>query len=349
MGSVKEVIGMDLGDKRSHVHVLESAGGELLEERTISTCLRGVRRFFSKRQPCLVAMEVGAHSPWVSRELEVMGHEVIVANPRQLKLISRSCRKSDRNDAMLLARLARTDVELLRPVRHRGEGVQAHLAMLRSRDGLVRARTDLINMVRGLTKSLGHRIPKCDTACFHRRASETLPTELRPAVARALAVIEELTRQIRAADKDLEHLCAKEYPETAALRQVSGVGPATSLAFVLTIDDRDRFESNRDVAAYLGLVPARSQSGASDPERRITKAGDPLLRRLLVQAAQYIMGPFGADSDLRKLGERVASKGERIAKRRAVIAVARKLAVLLLALWKTGEVYEPLRGVASVD
>ena len=157
--------------------------------------------------------------------------------------------------------------------------------------------------------------------------------------------IGELTVRIAAAGREVEALC-EAHPETAALRQVSGVGPITALTFVLTIENPGRFPQNREVGAYLGLVPRQRDSGERAPQLGIGKSGDAGLRRLLVQAAHYILGPFGPDSDLRRWGERYAGTGAGNAKKRAVVAVARRLAVLLLALWKTGEVYEPLRHAA---
>ena len=144
-------------------------------------------------------------------------------------------------------------------------------------------------------------------------------------------------------EQEIERLCEERYPETRLLRQVKGVGPITALAFVLVLEDPQRFATSRSVGAYLGLVPRQRTSGDSDPQLRITKTGDRMLRRLLVQSAQYILGPFGPDCDLRRYGERIALRGGMNAKKRAVVAVARKLSSLLFALWTSGSVYEPLR------
>jgi transposase len=288
-----------------------------------------------------------------------MGHEVIVANPRQVALIYRNKRKSDKFDATTLARLARSDPELLHPVKHRGKQAQIDLAVLRARDGLVAARTQLVNLVRGTVKSYGERLPKCSTASFHYKAASSLPAELSPALTPVIAQIAELTRGINQYDDEIEALIAERYPEALGLQQIKGVGPITSLAFVLTLEDPQRFATSRDVGAYLGLTPGRRQTGESDPEMHITKAGDVFLRKLVVQAAQYILGPFGVDCDLRRWGLRLAGtpvsaqggsgKGSKQRKKRAIVAVARKLAVLLHALWRTGEVYEPLRWAAKKE
>jgi transposase len=159
-------------------------------------------------------------------------------------------------------------------------------------------------------------------------------------------MIGKLSEQIRQLDREVERLCQQEYQETELLRQVKGVGPLTSLAFVLVIEDTGRFKKARAVGSYLGLCPALDESGEQSPQLRISKEGDSMLRRLLVGSAQYLLGPHGQDSDLRRWGMKLAGRGGKNAKKRAVVAVARKLAVLLYVLWRGGEVYEPLRGNA---
>jgi transposase len=289
-----------------------------------------------------MALEVGGHSPWISRQLQEQGFEVIVANPRQVRLISQSDSKSDRSDAEQLARLARVDPALLCPIVHRGEAAQRSRVLLLVRDGLVRARGQLINQARSFAKSLGTRFPSSSSEAFPRRVRATAPRDLFPGLESTLKMIEQLTLEIRQLDQEVERLCMSKYPETELLRQISGVGPLTALAFVLTLEEPERFPESRTVGAYLGLRPRQRNSGASRPQLRITKAGDALLRRLLVNAAQYILGPFGPDTDLRRFGLRLAERGGKAAKKRAVVAVARKLSVLMHRLWLTGEVYQPL-------
>jgi transposase len=235
------------------------------------------------------------------------------------------------------------DPKLLYPLKHRGEDSQAHLAIIRSREALVDCRTQLVNHVRGAVKSFGGRLPKCPARSFHKKVVEHIPEALWPAVEPTLETIGSLTERIREYDRRLEMLCQEHYPETDLLRQVEGVGVLTALTFVLTLEDPYRFERSRSVGAYLGLVPARDQSGDRDPQKRISKEGDEMLRKLLVGSAHYILGPFGSDSDLRRHGEKIASRGGKNAKKRAVVAVARKLSVLLHSLWLSAEVYEPLR------
>jgi transposase len=294
-----------------------------------------------------IAIEAGTHSPWVSRLLEGLGHEVLVANARKLRLIYSNKRKTDEVDAENLARLARLDPKLLYPLKHRGEEGQAHLAIIRSRQALVDCRTQLVNHVRGAVKSFGHRLPKCPARSFHKRAKEHIPEALRPALEPVLEQIASLTERIRGYDRQLETICQERYPETELLRQVEGVGPLTALTFVLTLEDPHRFEKSRSVGAYLGLVPATDRSGDSDPQKRISKEGDEMLRKLLVGSAHYVLGPFGQDSDLRRHGEKIASRGGKNSKKRAAVAVARKFAVLLHSLWNNAEVYDPLRNART--
>ena len=336
--------GLDLGDKYSYLCLIDTESGEVMEEGRLRTSPETFRRrFASEQSPMCIAIEAGTHSPWASRVLEECGHEVLVANARKLRLIYSNKRKTDEIDAENLARLARVDPKLLYPLKHRGEESQAHMALIRSREALVSTRTQLVNHVRGTVKSFGGRLPKCPARSFHNKAPEHIPVALWPALEPILEQIGSLTQRIRDYDRQLESISREHYPETELLRQVEGVGPLTALNFVLTIEDPYRFEKSRSVGAYLGLVPARDQSGDRDPQRRISKEGDEMLRKLLVSGAHYILGPFGSDSDLRRHGEKIAARGGKNAKKRAVVAVARKLAVLLHSLWMSAEVYEPLR------
>jgi transposase len=334
--------GVDIGDKYSYLCLIDQESGEVVEEGRLRTTPEALRRRFGSEQPMRIAIEAGTHSPWVSRVLEECGHEVLVANARKLRLIYANKRKTDEVDAENLARLARLDPKLLYPLKHRGEDSQAHMAIIRSRQALVGARTQLVNHVRGAVKSFGARLPKCPARSFHKRASEHIPEALLPALGPILEQIGSLTERIRDYERQLEAISKEHYPETELLRQVEGVGGLTALTFVLTLEDPYRFERSRSVGAYLGLVPATERSGERDPQRRISKEGDQMLRKLLVGSAHYVLGPFGSDSDLRRHGEKIASRGSKNSKKRAAVAVARKLAVLLHRLWVTAEVYDPL-------
>jgi transposase len=337
----KLTVGLDLGDRSSWYCVLEESGRVLLEHR-LSTTPKAMREVFGGMPRCRIALETGMHSPWVSRLLSGFDHEVIVAHARNVRLIGESRRKDDRLDAQTLARLARIDPQLLCPVKHRSARAQADLTVIRARAGLVRARTALVNTARGLAKSYGERLRGCNVRNMNPEKAEGLSPELQGALVPLLAALESLSEQIREYNERIEKLAQDSYPQVALLKQVKGVGTLIALTFLLTLEDPHRFGKSRDVGCYLGLQPGRRNSGQSEPQMHISKEGDPYLRTLLVQGAQHILGPFGPDCDLRRWGLKLAERGGKNGKKRAVVATARKLAVLLHHLWVSGEVYEPL-------
>lgn len=326
------VIGVDLGDKESQVCVL-GADNEIRQEVRVGTTTERLRSWFSSLKPAMVVMEAGSHSPWVSRLLKELGHQVVVCDPRRLKLISQSDSKNDRADARMLARVAAGMPELLRVVKHRSAEAQKDLTVIRSRARLVEVRTKLWCSLRGLSKSLGHRLP--------RRVSVEKLGEYAEILKPLWNALEDVSKRIEEYDGQVKEL-EKKYPAAVRLQQISGVGPLISLTFVLTLDDHLRFSKSRQIGAYLGLRPRQRDSGQQQPQLRITKAGDRYLRSLLIQGAQYILGR-GPDTDLKQWGLRLAARGGKNAKKRAVVAVARKLAVLLHRMWVDQSQYEPLR------
>jgi transposase len=338
----KLTIGLDLGDRSSWYCVLEETGEVVLEQK-LSTTPKAIKEGFGGMPRSRIALETGTHSPWVSRLLSELGHEVIVAHARNVRLIGESRRKDDRLDARTLARLVRIDPQLLCPVKHRSARAQADLTVIRARAGLVRARTALVNTARGLAKSYGERLRGCNVRNMNPEKAEGLSPELQTALQPLLAGIELLSEQIREYNERIEGLAQESYPQVKLLKQVKGVGTLIALTYMLTLEDPHRFRKSRDVGCYLGLQPGRRNSGQSEPQMHISKEGDPYLRTLLVQGAHHILGPFGADSDLRRWGLKLAERGGKNGKKRAIIATARKLAVLLHRLWVSGEVYEPLR------
>jgi len=337
----KLTIGLDLGDRNSWYCVLDEAGQIQLEQR-VRTNAKALQEVFAAMPRSRIALEIGTHSPWISRLLSELGHEVIVANARKVRLIGESRKKDDRLDAQTLARLVRIDPKLLYPVKHRSAQAQADLMMIRARAGLVRARTALVNTARGLAKSYGERLRGCNVRNMNPEKAEGLSPELQSALEPLLACIESVSEQIREYNQRIEKLAQDSYPQVALLKQVKGVGTLIALTFLLTLEDPHRFRKSRDVGCYLGLQPGRRNSGQSEPQMHISKEGDPYLRTLLVQGAQHILGPFGVDCDLRRWGLKLAERGGRNGKKRAIVATARKLAVLLHHLWVSGEVYEPL-------
>lgn len=332
-------VGLDLGDRASHFCVLD-ASGEIAEEGRVLTTSEALERKFGGMEPCVIALEVSTQSGWISRLLKSLGHEVLVAQASKVALIHQNHRKGDRVDARLLAKLARVDASLLHPIEHRSAQAQADLQVVRSRNALVEARTKLINHVRSSAKVAGLRLGYCSAECFHKKVPALLPEALLRGVGKVLEAIEELTMQIKAYEADMATLC-DAYPATQLLQAIPGVGPVTALSFVLTIERPERFRYSRDIGPYLGLVPRRDQSGDTDKHLRISKTGDAFIRKLLVTCSHYIMGPKGPDSALRRWAMARLESGSKNAKKRTVVALARKLAVLMHRLWANGECYQP--------
>ncbi len=334
-------IGLDLGD-RTHAACVLSAAGDIVAELDIVNTRECLTAFAARHPGATIIMETGTHSPWVSRLCTALGHPVIVANARKVRAIASSPTKNDREDARMLARLGRADPALLSPVTHRSAAGQRALVRLKVREALVRSRVNQMNSVRFLLKSLGLQVPRgVKATAFVRKFRLQADAADTALVEPLLQMLAALNAQIKQLDAELETMADDHYPQTTRLRQVDGVGPLTALCFVLTIEDPGRFPHTRDVGAYLGLVPRRDQSGQTDKQLPITKRGNVQLRCLLVNCAHYILGPFGPPSHLREAGARIAQRGGKSAKKRAVIAVARKLAVTLLALWKSNATYQP--------
>jgi len=339
-------IGMDLGD-RNHIVVVMDADGDQIECSQVTNTKVSLRQFFQQYSGATVAIEAGTHSPWISRLLEDLGLRVYVGNPRKLRVIWDSTDKTDERDARMLAMVCRLEPRLLWPVRHRDMNAHRDLELIKARDMLVQSRTKLINHVRSVVKAVGERLPGCSAGSFANRVAALLPESFQPALTPLIDTIGDITGRIRELDKQISTLANDRYPEAQVLEQVKGVGPVTALAYVLTLEDPGRFAKSRMVGPYLGLTPRLDQSGNTDKQLRITKAGNVYLRKLLVGCAHYIIGPFGPDSDLRRHGLAIAARGGKNARKRAAVAVARKLAVLLHRLWVSGDDYVPL--YASVN
>lgn len=338
---ITEVIGMDLSDRDAHICVVPKDGGPPARRDVVEMTVDAMSDFFGQQPASRVVFEAGTHSPWLSRLLSSLGHEVVVADPRRLKLVTENVQKSDQTDAELLARVGRIDdLELIREVTHRPEQMQADYVIVKARDQLVKSRTALVAAMRGFVKSMGGRLPSCSTEYFARRVGEDIPVILRPALQPVLECIAYLTTRIKALDKLIERTLSEQYSRAnELLQQVPGVGPITALSFICVIQDPERFEHSRAIGPYVGLVPRRKQSGDKDPRCGITKTGDALLRCQLTRAAHHII-TFGKDSDLRRTANRLLDEG----KPRQVVgcAIARKLGVLLHRLWAGQLRYEPL-------
>lgn len=335
-------IGFDLGSRSSVFCVLDESG-EVAEEGTVAMTRAAVAKFFAEQAQSRVVLEASGSSRWTAQLGMAAGHEVIIGNPRKLRHITKSYTKTDRNDAYRLADLGQVRPRLLSPVRLRTDKSHHGRMHQRVRSQLIEMRTALINLVRGCARSSGHALPMCSAPSFVKMCAKHLPTEYQRILGPALEQLGGLGEQIAKVDKETARLGEEVFPEAAIMRQVVGVGPVLSLAFVCALDDPNCFKDSRSVGAYFGLAPKSRQSGNKAPQLRISKQGDPEVRRLLVSAATYILGPFGPDCDLRRYGERIRASGSQAARAKARIAVARKLAVLLHRLWITGEVYDPVR------
>jgi transposase len=341
------VIGIDLGDRNS-AYCVRTKGQEILLEGTVATDAHAIWKAFHSLRRQRVVIETGTHSRWIAQLMEAMGHEVIVGNARKLKLISENNQKCDKVDARLLSQLGCLDGNWLHPVYQRSQATHSDLLVIRSREALVETRTALINHVRGTVKSFGCRVSECSSEAFAHVAQAEIPEALKPALSGVLETLDEINDQIYHYECQIRQMCDTKYREaTKCLTQINGVGPITALTFVLTIEDKSRFEKSRDVGPYLGLIPKMKQSGERNPLLGITKAGDELLRKLLVNCSHYILGQRGQDSDLRRWGlglvRGAEKKGTKGSRKLAAAAVARKLAVLMHRLWVTGAEYEALR------
>ena len=331
-------IGLDVGDRYSHACVVDSAR-KVVEEFRLPTDRAGLVKHFS-RPPCRIILEVGPHSRWMQKSLEELGHLVRVVDARKVELIAKGTTKTDRRDARTLALLGAGVPELLGDIKHRSAQAQADLSVLLTRDHFVALRTATINRVRGVLKACGCKVPRMSTRAFHARVGTLVPEEMRPALVPLLEELGAIHQRIKKLDETVAKI-AQGYPAVERLTRVDGVGTLTALAFALSIDDPRRFKKSRDVGPFVGLCPRKHSSGESDPQLSITRAGNPFLRRILVQSAQYALGPFGPDCQLRRHGEKLVQRGGRCAKKRAIVAVARKLAVLLHRLWVNETPYDP--------
>ncbi len=335
----ERTMGIDVGDRYSHLCLVDD-DGEVVDRDRVRSTEAAFRRHFEGAPRLRIALECGTHSPWMSRLLKQLGHQVVVANARKIPTITGSESKNDRNDAEQLARFAAFDPRLLSPLQHRSLARQQDLNLIQARAVLVKARTMIVNALRGLVKSAGGRLPACSSASFPDRAAGAVPSALADVAAPLIEQIARLNMQIGVMDQQIEKLVIK-YPEIGTLRSAPGVGPLVAAAYVLTLDRPDAVLSSRSAGAFLGLRPGQSQSGSIDPQRRITRTGNTYLRCLLVQSAQYVLGRFGPDSALRRWGLKLAASGGKRAKKRAIVAVARKLAVTLHSMWRSGQRFEP--------
>ena len=342
-------IGMDVSDRKTQVCVMAGTARKpkIIMETTIPTTKEGLAKFLSAQdRSAPVAFEAGTHCRWMNEVAEGMGFKVYVANPCRLRMITESKTKNDVNDARMLARLALSDPGLLHPVKLRGPGHQKMLNLHEMRNLLVKQRTGIVVQLRAVAKSMGFRIVKCQAASFHNLDRKAWPKDLNDIAWPMIKNLEQLAVTIKTYEKQIRELA--ETPtfkaQVGRLMEIRYVGLYVATGFVaVTGGDMDRFEKPRDIGPWLGVTPKQDQSGDIDRQCRITKAGSPFMRRLLVESAQMILRDGSSDTDLKAKGLRICARGAKIAKRKAVTAVARSLAVLMVAMLKKPDApYVPL-------
>lgn len=344
-------IGIDVSDRTAHVCVMDRSG--ILEEFKLhldESSIRARVPFFAPDQG-VVVFETGPRSAWLKRVFEALGMRVVVADARKLDSISKSPTKTDRNDARRLARLGLADElvghlgpsaeRLLTDTYVRPPADQAIYNLLLARDHIVRRRGDFARLVRSSAKGMGDRIVGSVTR-------ENTPECLGAALGPLLDVIEACDKAVGLYDDQLEQI-AKSHPVARRFLKIPGVGPITSLAFAVVIGDPHRFSNVQDVGAYLGMVVRRDQSGLGDPKLGISKCGNGFMRRLLVQCSTHMLGPRGQPSELREWGLAYVEKHGERSKKKARIAVGRKLAVRMLAIWKKDVEWVAFPGRAAPD
>ena len=332
-----EHIGIDVHKKTSQV-CIGTESGELIELR-ISTSHEALATVFAERARARIVIEASTESEWVARWLEELGHEVIVADPNFAPMYATRSRKvkTDRRDARTLCEACRLGA--YRPAHRASDEARHRRAQIAVREALVRTRTKFISLTRALLRREGIRIRSGGTPTFVTRVEElSLPAHLSLEVAPLLAMLEPLTGQIRAADKRLSKL-VEDDEVVARLCTVPGIGPVTAVTFVAVVDRVARFQSAAQVRAYLGLVPREYSSGERRMRGHLTKAGNSRLRSLLVEAAWGVLRHKKPETEaLREWTLRIsARRGKRI----AAVALARKLAGILYAMWRDQKPFEP--------
>ena len=333
-------IGMDLGNEKHAVCALDESG-QILFRKDIDNKPEVLEPFFREHAGATVAMETGLCCRWISALAKACGCEAVVCNARKLSAIWQNQHKNDENDALLLAQLTRADRRLVHPVALRDDEHHEIVQIIELRAVAVAQRTQAVNAVRGLCKACGVFIPGCDASCFHKVAADAIPRETAWKFRPMLRHLKETESLIRRYDKMLVKYAGAHFGEEVELLQtIPGVGTVTACAFVAFVDDMRRFRKARDAGVYFGLTPAQDNSRTQDKPKRITKAGNGIMRSLLVNATNYILRKSSPDTALKRHGMAICARGGKVAKRKAKVAVARKLATVMFAMLRSGKPYE---------
>jgi transposase len=330
-------IGIDVHKVHSQVCILDEEGA-VLEEVRIQTDRERFGAVLGSRPRARILIEAGTESEWVARCLEALGHEVIVADPNFAAMYATRSRqtKTDRRDARALADACRLGV--YRPVHRVSQEQRERRAQLKVRRGLVETRTRAVSVVRSLLRQEGHRARGGAARLLVDRLEElNLPETLKKTLEPLLELLQLVNQQIAACDGAVAEL-VKGDPAVQRLCTVPGVGPVVSATFVAVLDTPDRFSKPHQVEAYIGLIPREYSSGEQTRRGRLTKAGSSELRSLLVQSAWSIWQWKKAETKpLWRWAEKIA---QRRGKFRAIVALARKLAGILFAIWRDGTTYD---------
>lgn len=335
-------IGMDLGNKVHKIIGLNEHGKEVLRCEVENT-KAAVEAFFKEHADATIAMETGTCCRWVSKLARLHCHDAIVGNARKLRAIWQSKQKNDWNDAHMIAALARASRELFHPVMLRDDEHHDLYQLIQLRDISVRQRTQTINAIRGMCKAAGDFVRKCDAQGLFRHLEyipETQAWKFRPLIERLGAIAENIQQY----DWLIQDYADAHFKtQVALLRTIPGVGLITSCMFVALIQDPKNFGNPRDAGCYFGLTAGQDQSGDKDAPMHVTKAGNTQMRKLLVTAANYILRDSSPDSAIKRYGQRICARGGKIARRKAKIAIARKLSVVMMSMLQSGESYRDER------
>ena len=325
-------VGMDVSLKETSICVIDD-NGEIVYEGTVISEPEAIAEFLKSRAEGAkrIGLETGPTTTWLWHELRSLGVPVICIDARHAKAaLSMRLNKSDRNDACGLARIMQAG--WYKEVQVKSLACHEVRAMLNSRAQLVKTKRDLENQIRGLLKNLGLRIGKAGGHVFRRRVEELVGERLplQEAVRPLLAVRELVSRELAVLSRKLLAL-ARTADASRRLMTVPGIGPITALAFQAAIDEPIRFQRSRSVGAYFGLTPRRHASGEIDWTGRISKCGDGMVRTYLFEAAGVLLTRVPRWCALKAWGLRLS---KRVGFKKAKVAVARKLAVILHRMWR---------------
>lgn len=336
------IIGIDLGDKKHAVVGLDDKANIVLK-RWVPNKKEDLEALFRRNRGAVFGMETGTHCRWISMLCRECGCEVYVGNAHRLRSIFGNTHKNDMRDAEEIARLLNGDKRHFHPVQLRDAEHQNLVQLVKMREMVMSQRTKSAGAIRGMAKANGVRLPASDADSLHRKLADvidTLPDNLQLLLRPQIGLLEKLCETIREYDRLIRDYRNEHFrKECDLLETIPGVGPVNAAAFVAFTGDVRRFRHARDVGPYYGLTAGRDQSSSKDEPKRITKEGNEFVRHLLVNAANLIMQGRCRNTELLQFGLRVWGNRGKVAKRKAKVALARKLAVTMAAMLRSGTPY----------